>query len=255
MHTHRHGRAFARCIRSSWLIAICWLLLTQAASAQPVGWSTARSITVTENSGATLNGYQLKLAVDTQTLVSYGLMNPDGSDLRFGADEQGNTQFNYWIESGINTPATVVWVRLGTLPGVECDRHLDVHRQPTRDERQLVARNIRLHQSVGQFRHGPGQRRQHRRRRQFPARLPFQYQPGHPGVPVREEEPTGSTRYVTLFDFSTQAILRQIQVSGLAGQYDYADLPQPIWLTPGNQYLFEMYQDSSDGYYFGARRR
>jgi hypothetical protein len=252
MHTHRHGRAFARCIRSSWLIPICWLLLTQAASAQPVGWSTARSITVTENSGATLNGYQLKLAVDTQTLVSYGLMNPDGSDLRFGADEQGNTQFNYWIESGINTPATVVWVRLGTLPASSSIGIWMYTGNPlatnassllgTFDYTSQLA-NSATAQVSGANTGGFGNTQRGFRFSTSQDILAFQF---------GKNEPTGSTRYVTLFDFSTQAILRQIQVSGLAGQYDYADLPQPIWLTPENQYLLEMYQNTSDGYYFGA---
>jgi len=68
---------------------------------------------------------------------------------------------------------------------------------------------------------------------------------------VGKNEPNGSTRYITLFDFATQAILLQTQVSGPAAQYSYADVA-PIWLTQGTQYLLELYQGATDGYYFGA---
>ena len=228
------------------------LILTQLAWSQPVGWSTALPVSVTENSGATLNGYQLKLAIDTQGLIGAGLMNADGSDLRFGADEQGTTLFNYWIESGINTPATVVWVKLGTLPASSSIGIWMFTGNPVAaSESSLLGTfdytsqydNSATLQVSGASTGGVTTSQRGFRFSTSQDILVFQF---------GKNEPTGSTRYITLFDFNTQAILTQIQVSGLAGQYEYADLPQPIWLTPGNQYLLEMYQGASDGYYFGA---
>jgi hypothetical protein len=67
-----------------------------------------------------------------------------------------------------------------------------------------------------------------------------------------KDEPTGTTRYVTLFNFVTQAIVTQQQVSGPAGQYSYQNLTNPIWITQGTQYLLELYQGSADGYYYGT---
>lgn len=80
------------------------------ASAQPAGWTQATPILVTEQSGATLTGYQLRMAIDTSAMAA------GAADLRFGADAAGSTLLDYWIESGAGTASTVVWVKLPTLP-------------------------------------------------------------------------------------------------------------------------------------------
>jgi len=67
-----------------------------------------------------------------------------------------------------------------------------------------------------------------------------------------KREPNGTTRYVTLFDFSSQAIIYQKQVSGPLGQYSYDTLGRPIWLNSGQQYVIELFQGAGDGYYFGT---
>jgi hypothetical protein len=67
-----------------------------------------------------------------------------------------------------------------------------------------------------------------------------------------KRDPNGTTRYITLFDFATQAILMQTQVAGPAAQYSYSPISAPIWLTQGTEYILEMHQGSSDGYYFGS---
>jgi len=58
-----------------------------------------------------LNEYQVLITVDTQTLISEGKMNADGSDIRF-LDSNEMSQLYYWIESGINTNSTRIWVRV-----------------------------------------------------------------------------------------------------------------------------------------------
>ncbi|MBK5286137.1 MAG: T9SS type A sorting domain-containing protein, partial [Bacteroidia bacterium] len=65
-----------------------------------------------------------------------------------------------------------------------------------------------------------------------------------------KNEPNGTTRYVTIFNYLTQAIVSQTQVSGPIGIYSYALLPSPLWLTQGTQYLLELFQGATDGYYF-----
>ncbi|MBK7589382.1 MAG: hypothetical protein IPI22_14140 [Bacteroidetes bacterium] len=42
-------------------------------------------------------------------------MNANGSDLRFGKDCAGNILSIVGLESGINTPNTIVWVKMDTL--------------------------------------------------------------------------------------------------------------------------------------------
>ena len=71
---------------------------------------------VQENSGATLSNYQLRMTLDTASMVGAGQLRPDAADLRFGVDSAGATLMDYYIESGVNTASTVVWVKLPSLP-------------------------------------------------------------------------------------------------------------------------------------------
>ena len=77
-------------------------------------WQYRRQITIQENSGNTLTDYQVKLVIDTATLISEGKMNSDCSDMRF-ADIFGNP-IPYWIESGQNTSNTIVWIKVPNIP-------------------------------------------------------------------------------------------------------------------------------------------
>lgn len=51
------------------------------------------------------------LTIDTQTPISQGKMNADGSDIRF-SDSDCCTELPYFIQSGINTSATRIWTVL-----------------------------------------------------------------------------------------------------------------------------------------------
>jgi hypothetical protein len=59
--------------------------------------------------------FQVRYIFDSQTLIANGMLQPNGGDLRFG-DICGTTLYPYWIESGLNTAQTFVWVTLPTLP-------------------------------------------------------------------------------------------------------------------------------------------
>ncbi|MFQ5469800.1 MAG: DUF2341 domain-containing protein [Gammaproteobacteria bacterium] len=64
---------------------------------------------------STLTDYQIQITIDSASLVSAGKMNSDGSDIRF-RDSNGATELNYWIESGINTASTKIWVKVTSIP-------------------------------------------------------------------------------------------------------------------------------------------
>lgn len=66
------------------------------------------------NSGSALSNYQVRLTVNTSTLISAGKMNGSGNDIRF-FDGSCNA-IPYWIESGINTASTSIWIRVASLP-------------------------------------------------------------------------------------------------------------------------------------------
>lgn len=82
-----------------------------------VGWKYRRPITI-NNTGnpSNLTNYQVVVIVDTASLVSAGKMRSDCGDIRF-TDNDGNTLLSYWIESGINTSSTRIWVRVPSIPG------------------------------------------------------------------------------------------------------------------------------------------
>ena len=72
-------------------------------------------VTVTEPFGSSLTDYPALLIIDTQTPIVAGQMQANGADIRFSTD-CAYTQLNdYWIESGINTTTTRIWVRIPSM--------------------------------------------------------------------------------------------------------------------------------------------
>lgn len=243
--------AARRRIASAWIAALILSGAAGTASAQLPGWSTQLPVTIVEGSGSALTDYQVRIVLDTGTLISNGLMNADGSDLRFGIDDTGSTLLDYWIESGVNTAATVVWVKVPLLPASAATGIYLFTGNPAAPSvsslnifgYQDVVANSATNQVSGSSTGGVTN-----------SQRGFRFSPNEDVLLIQlgKNEPNGSTRSITLFDNATQAILLQMQVSGPAAQYTYATAPAPIWLTQGTQYLLEMYQGGSDGYYFGA---
>ncbi len=61
-----------------------------------------------------LTDFQVKLNIDTKTLIDQGYMKSDCSDMRF-VDPDNLYELPYWIESGCNTNSTTVWVKVDSL--------------------------------------------------------------------------------------------------------------------------------------------
>jgi hypothetical protein len=73
-----------------------------------------RNITIDNSSNANnLTDYQVLITLDTATLISAGKMRSDCGDIRF-YDRTNN--LNYWIEGGINTTSTKIWVKIPSIP-------------------------------------------------------------------------------------------------------------------------------------------
>ena len=71
-------------------------------------------VTVTNSNDYDLHDYTVAITVDTQSLIAAGSLQSDGRDLRF-TDADGKTNIPYWIESGLNTTVTRIWLRLPEL--------------------------------------------------------------------------------------------------------------------------------------------
>src|SRR5688572_3291585 len=102
-------------MKKTLLIAILFFMVSKITLSQPAGSRYMMPVMVTENSGTTLYNYQLALTINTQSLITAGQMDANGNDIRFKSNCTGGN-LDYWIESGINTAATVIWVRIDTLP-------------------------------------------------------------------------------------------------------------------------------------------
>jgi len=82
-------------------------------------WQYRKPITITEQSGNTLTDYQVKLTIDTASLINEGKMNEDCSDIRFTWYNESSgeeVEIPYWIESGCNSANTVIWVKVPEIP-------------------------------------------------------------------------------------------------------------------------------------------
>ena len=226
------------------------LLLTffNAAKALPTGWFFAQAIQVQDNNGTSITDYQVQLSINTQALISAGQLNANASDLRFGKDCDGTTLFNYWIESGINTTNTIVWVKMDSLNALASHTIYMFYGNPGATAVSAVNGTFfGPNSSTDSVASGGAGGATNSQRG-------FRFSPNETILVTDfgKREPNGTTRYVTLFNFATQAIITQMQVSGPAAQYSYGNLPNPIWLTQGTQYLLQLFQGATDGYYFGT---
>jgi len=206
-------------------------------------------IKIKNNSGTPVNNTQVMLSVNTQLLISLGLMQANGDDIRFSnqCSVGPGIFYGYWIEGYINTDSTKIWVKIPAIPAndsiliymyfgagsLPAGSNLNIFNGPNSSTDSVASGGAG---GVGNSQRG------------------FRFTPNvnllvtHFG----KREPTGTTRYVTLFDFTSQQVLRQKQVSGPLGVYSYDTLGSPIWLNQGTQYVLELFQGAGDGYYFGT---
>jgi len=79
-------------------------------------WNYRKALTINNTSNSNgLTDYQVLTTLDTRSLISSGKMHSDCGDIRF-TDSDGQTQLNYWIESGCNTSSTKIWVKVPSIP-------------------------------------------------------------------------------------------------------------------------------------------
>ena len=216
--------------------------------AQPAGWSYVQPLQVQNNTASLVTNYQLMFTFDTQTPIGLGQMNANGDDIRFGKTCAGTTLFNYWIESGINTTTTKFWVKIDSIPASgSVVIYMFYGNASATAASAIPGVFIGPHSSTDSVASGGAGGVGNSQRG-------FRFAPNEDVLvsAFGKREPTGTTRYVTLFNFTTQAVLSQQQVAGPAAQYSYQNIAQPLWLTTGTQYLLELFQGTGDGYYFGT---
>ncbi|MCB0646443.1 MAG: DUF2341 domain-containing protein, partial [Saprospiraceae bacterium] len=213
----------------------------------PNGWTDLMQIDIAENSGSPLMDYQLRLEINTLELISAGKLQSSGADLRFGYNNGANL-LNYWIESGLNTVNTVVWVKIDQLPANAITSIYMYYGNPIASPQSAIDGTFfGPHSATDSVNTGGAGGVSNSQRG-------FRFAPNEDILINRfgKRTPNGTARYVTLFDYVSQAILRQDVVPGPAAEYYYDTITEPIWLTSGTQYLLEIFQGEGDGYYFGS---
>jgi hypothetical protein len=103
--------AFGRQVR---LVAGVAYVGNEAAPSAPLHLR-AGTLTVVPEVPESLINYQHELTLNTAQLVAAGKMNADGSDILF-MNEDDLIPLPYWIESGMNSATTKIWVRLPAIP-------------------------------------------------------------------------------------------------------------------------------------------
>jgi len=78
------------------------------------GWLYRVPVTITNANALSYTNFEIRDSINTAVLVTAGKMKADGSDIRF-ADSLCNP-LSYYIESGINTTGTIIWVKVPSLP-------------------------------------------------------------------------------------------------------------------------------------------
>jgi hypothetical protein len=217
--------------------------------AQPIGWLYSLPVTVSNPNGVNAVDYQLKITVNTQLLINNNHMHAQGNDIRFATACNSTTFLNYWIEGGINTTTTAIWVKIPFIGANASTTIFMFYGNPT----AAAASSI-----PGTFR-GPNSSTDSVVGANLNA-VPGICQRGFRFAPTQDMlvthfgkyEPNGSLRYVTLFNYNTQAILSQTQVAGPADTYTYGAIPNPLWLTNGTQYVLQFFGNSNEGYYYGT---
>lgn len=215
------------------------------AYAQLTAWRYEIPITITNGSSSTITDYQVLITVNTQALISGGYMKTDGGDIRFATD-CGTTVTNHYLQGYINTDSTKLWVKIASLgPSQSTIRYMYMGNPAATSNSTLNIFNGPHSSTDSVISPTAGGVANSQRGFRFTPNVPLLIT--HFG----KREPTGTTRYVTLFNFTTQAIIRQGQVSGPAAQYFYAPI-EPVWLQAGQQYVLELFQGTGDGYYYGT---
>ena len=227
------------------LLFLLLCLFSVSAKAQLTGWQYALPITIT-NSGGALVDYQISLTINTAQYVTAGQMLANGNDIRFGSP-CGTTMYSYYIQSGINTATTTIWVKIPSLAAGSTTLMYMFYGNNAATAASTLSIFAGPFSSTNQVASGAAGGVANCQRG-------FRFSPNQDILmtSLGKREPTGTTRYVTLFNFTTQNVIVQGQVSGPAATYSYAALTTPIWLTTGTQYTIQVYSGTGDGYYFGT---
>ncbi|MCP5335882.1 MAG: CCXG family PEP-CTERM protein [Oceanospirillaceae bacterium] len=96
-------------------LLLLWALALPSQAYWHCSWPYRTAVNIKENTGTTLNNYQVKITITAANLNSAYAWTGNGYDLRV-LDADDNTQLDFWIESwSQSTKTAVIWVRFASL--------------------------------------------------------------------------------------------------------------------------------------------
>lgn len=231
-------------------VAACLFLIVfisgSTANAQLANWRGEVPVVIHNNSSGAMTNCQVQLRFSTAQLITLGLMQTNGNDIRFGDNCGASNQYNYWIEGYMNTDTTSIWVLVPSVnandsvkiflfcgnPAATAGSTLTIFNGPWSSTDSVVVTS-------------PNNPTNCQRGFKFTANQRVLVT--HFGKYVPQSV---NSRYVTLFDFNSQAIIAQTQVpAGNSLQYNYIALTQPFWLNSGGIYVLEIFNGASGDWY------
>ena len=241
--------------RRVWVAALVAVTLAaSAAAAQPDGYTRSRGVTITETSGATLTDFQVRLVLDTASLIAAGELRLDDADLIFTSADCDAIVLPHWIERGVNSAETIVWVKVPRLAGGETTRLILWHGNPaatsTSSARAVFIGTGPNNDPIS----GTGVVTGGMVSQVGNSQRGFGFRPNLPILVAElgKQEPNGTTRTITLFDVATQQLVHQQQVAGGANVYAYGAIARPFWLEANHEYTLQLFQNASESYSYVA---
>src|SRR5215213_6425736 len=78
-----------------------------------------RKIKIYNQHNVGIANYAALVVFSTKTEITAGRMQSDGRDIRFAASKCFPVLYDYYIESGINTDTTYIWVKIPTINALD----------------------------------------------------------------------------------------------------------------------------------------
>ncbi|MCX6164206.1 MAG: DUF2341 domain-containing protein [Ignavibacteriae bacterium] len=228
---------------SAFLIVL--FLLLNVSNAQ---YKYENPVWVKNNTATALTNVQVLIKFNTAVPIAAGWMLANGNDIRFVSTCNSSTYLGHWVEGYLNTDTTAIWVNVPAIGASDSAQVFLYYGNPAASNISTLAVFYGPHSSTDSVVVATTNTVSNCQRGfRFTANEDVLV--GYFGKRI----PNATQRYLTLFDFTTQAILAQIQVdAGTAGVYNYNALTTPLWLKSGQQYVMELFNGTSDMYYYGA---
>jgi len=110
-------------VRWLWLLLLLLIPVLIMPAAALEGWLYYRDITISNSLDQELTDYQVKIVLDTYSLILGGKMRSDCGDIRF--TDAGENLLPYWVEPGTcNSQNTVIWVKVPSIRPSQAGTHV-----------------------------------------------------------------------------------------------------------------------------------